>query len=140
MSQDPLERFSEKGRASAEDLAIAASEEFGGAKGLARIWKTLLMAPGTQPATKARILGNIQQLLENTSKLYGDRAKLAGMNKTQLGARIVELLVKHGFVVPIQGIELNANGGQPIQKEEERPAATEEDTQPGTGQGKDGVV
>ncbi len=136
---DILEKLKDHGRVSAEDLAIAVGQEFGGAEGIAKIWRMLLTSAGTQAATKARIVGNIQQLMENTSKLYGDRAKLAGMDKAQLEKRIVELLVKHKLVIPIAGMQ-HESGSQPIQVEQAASqSATKEDPQPGTRQGENGV-
>lgn len=104
--------MTELGRASAEDLAIAITEEFAGARGIAKIVRTLLMSGSTQAATKTRIVANITQLLSNTSKLYGDRAKMAGMNKDQLELRLLELLKKHNMVMPIPGIDLHVRQSQ----------------------------
>lgn len=83
---------------------------------MARVSFNLVMSDSTPAATKARIMANNQSLLINASKLYGDRAKLAGMSKEQLERRLVQLLQKHGFVVPIPGINLHVRQDeQPVQ-------------------------
>lgn len=102
-----------------QDVADAISDRFGGAAGIADIFYEQLFDENTTGATKAKILSKMADYLASTSKQYGDRERLAGMNTQQIEKRLLQLLVKYDMVVPIPGIELNV-GQTPKEGEAER--------------------
>lgn len=99
-------------RASSEDVAEALSQAFGGAKGFALLMKELAFSPNTRPATRAKIISNVMSYIERTAKQYGDMARLAAMSKDQIEIKLCRLLVRHKFVVPIEGVNVNALFGE----------------------------
>lgn len=99
-------------RASSEDLAEALSQSFGGAKGFALLMNELALSPHTRPATRAKIISNVMSFIERTSKQYGEMARLAAMSKEQIEIKLCQLLVRHKFVVPIEGVNVNALFGE----------------------------
>jgi len=99
-------------RASSEDVAEALSQAFGGAKGFAILMKELAFSPSTRPATRAKIISNVMSYIERTAKQYGEMAKLAAMSKEQIEIKICRLIVRHKFIVPIEGVNLNGLFGE----------------------------
>lgn len=104
---EALSAAARSGRASSEDTAEELSNALGGPKGIALIYKELIFHAKTQPSTKVKVLSSIMTFLERTANKYGDQARLNMMSKEQLEMTLCGLLIKHDFVVPIKGVQLN---------------------------------
>lgn len=92
-----------------EDMADAFTGRFAGAEGIAEIYHKLMFSADTSGATKAKLLAKMADYLAATTKQYGDRERLAGMSIKHIQERLVKLLVKHNFVVPIPGVSLHGS-------------------------------
>jgi len=96
------------GRTSAEDLANALTEAYGGAQGLALLIKELTFAKSTQPSTVVKIVSSVMSFIERTEKRIGGQARLKMMSNEEVETSLCKLLAKHNFVVPIEGVTLHA--------------------------------
>lgn len=104
---EALSAVARTGRASSEDIAEELTSVFGGAKGLAMLFKEIVFHAKTQPSTKVKVLSNMMTFIERTAKQYGDQARLSLMSKEQIEIMLCKLLMKHSFVVPIAGVQLH---------------------------------
>lgn len=104
---DAFSKAARQGRASSEDIAEELTNVFGGAKGLALLFKEIVFHSKTQPSTKVKVLSNMMTFIERTAKQYGDQARLKMMSKDQIEIIMCRMLVNHNFVMPIKGTVLN---------------------------------
>lgn len=93
-------------RSGHEATAEALTAKFGGADGFANHLFTLVMASETRPATRARIIEFCMTHLERASKMYGDPHRLGDVLTEDIELMMCGLLLKHNFIVPIEGVDL----------------------------------
>lgn len=91
-------------------MATVAAGKFGGAEGVMELMHFHAFDPDASPATRAGIIKFLIYLFKETSKLHGDRDKIKNMEKPQIEHRLVQMLVDHGFTVPIPGVSIPQAG------------------------------